>query len=242
MTDHPPIVLVHGVGLDHTMWQPVATVLSQHNQVFAFDMLAHGTSPHPVGPYHLGMFVDHLAGQLDAAALGGADEFNLVGFSMGALVAQGLNAVHDRSAEERHAIVERVAAVRSGQYRTTIEPAIERWFSPAFAATHPAVLDAVRARLLANDEVAYGHAYEVFATADADLAKVAHGISAPTLVVTGADDQRSTPTMTMQLASAVANGRPIVISGVRHLLPLEAPATLAELLLTHFHPTTEAPA
>jgi pimeloyl-ACP methyl ester carboxylesterase len=255
MTAAPtPIVLLHGVGLDHTMWHAVQARLhavAPRIPVLAPDMLGHGAAPHPDGPYDLAMLVQHLVDSLDAARL---DVVDLVGFSMGALVAQGfalahphrgrrlglVSGVYDRSGDERAAIVARVAEVRAGGYLTTIQPALDRWFSPAFAAAHPDVVSAVRARLLANDVAAYGHAYEVFATADAELATMAHRITAPTLVITGADDQRSTPTMTTRLAAALPHGQAVVVPGVRHLLPLEAPDVLTDHLLTFLDQPAEA--
>jgi len=84
--------------------------------------------------------------------------------------------------------------------------------------------------MLANDPASYVHAYEVFATGDEELVPLVHRIDAPTLVVTGADDQRSTPTMTHRLAEALPHGEAAVVPDVRHLLPLEQPRLLAELV------------
>jgi (E)-2-((N-methylformamido)methylene)succinate hydrolase len=236
------------------MWRAVQTCLhadAPGTPVLAPDMVGHGAAPHPAGPYRLAMFVQHLADTLDAAGL---DAVDLVGFSMGALVAQGfavahphrvrrlalVSGVYDRTSDERAAIVARVAEVRGGGYLATIQPAIDRWFSPAFAATHPEVVAGVRDRLLANDVVAYGHAYEVFATADAELVADVHSITAPALVITGGDDQRSTPMMTTRLAAALPHGHSVVVPGVRHLLPLEAPDVLTDHLLTFLDLPAEA--
>ena len=255
MTAAPtPIVLLHGVGLDHAMWGTVRSMLhavAPDVPVLAPDMLGHGAAPHPDGPYRLGMFVQHVIDTLDAAGL---DAVDLVGFSMGALVAQGfavahphrvrrlalVSGVYDRTPDERAAIVARVAEVRAGGYLATIQPALDRWFSPDFAAAHPDVVFGVRDRLLRNDVVAYGNAYEVFATADAELAADVHRISASTLVITGSDDQRSTPMMTTRLAAALPHGHAVVVPGVRHLLPLEAPDVLTDHLQTFLDLPAEA--
>ncbi|HEY0518090.1 MAG TPA: alpha/beta fold hydrolase, partial [Ilumatobacteraceae bacterium] len=194
-----PLVLIHGVGLDHTMWRPLMSAMP-HRRTIAYDMLGHGNAPKPPGPYTLDMFVDQLTAIVDALDT----DVDLVGFSMGALVAEGfavgagrrrlrhlilLNGVHDRSVDERRAIVERVAEVRADGFSATVEPALQRWFTPTFAAEHPSVVEAVRQRLLGNDARTYADAYEVFATADADLAPRVREIDVPTLVATGRDDQ-----------------------------------------------------
>lgn len=243
-----PIVLVHGVGLDRHMWAPFADALGQ--PVVTYDMLGLGDAPKPAGPYSLRMYAEQLH---DVATTTGTTPIDVVGFSMGALVAQRFAAdnprlvrrmllvsgVFDRTADERAAIVTRVAEVRAGGYLDSVEPALERWFTPAFAASHPDTVNTVRARMLANEVRPYADAYEVFATGDEELVPLVHRITAPTLVVTGADDQRSTPLMAERLAAALPNGRVEVVPGVRHLLPLEQPDLLAALVRDFLHEPEE---
>lgn len=234
------LVLVHGVGLDHMMWQPVVAALP-HRRTITYDMIGHGTAGKPTGPYSLFTFVDQLSNIVDA--IGG--EVDLVGFSMGALVAEGfamssggqrirrmvlLNGVHHRSSAERRAITDRVAEVRAGGFEATVEPALQRWFTPEFRTEHPTEVTKVRQRLLANDVRAYADAYEVFALADAEVSGRVSEISAPTLVATGSDDQRSTPAMAAALAQALPSGRANVLPGLRHLTPIEAPAVVASMI------------
>jgi pimeloyl-ACP methyl ester carboxylesterase len=235
-----PVVLIHGVGLDHSMWRSVMSALA-HRHTIAYDMIGHGCAAKPVGPYTLQTFVDQLMGIVDALD----QEVDLVGFSMGALVAQGcamssagerirrmvlLNAVHDRTGDERRAILDRVDDVRTNGVVATVEPALQRWFTPAFAAEHPDVISSVRRRLLDNDPRAYADAYEVFATADADLRDQVGQIRQPTVVATGEDDQRSTPSMATTLAAALPNARSVILPGLRHLTPIEAPEVVATMI------------
>lgn len=252
-----PIVLIHGVGLDRTMWEPVASLLRGDRvdpvdrEVVAYDMLGHGEAQKPTGPYELSMFVDQLAALVDSLSrthpAGTVDMVNtvdLVGFSMGALVAQGfaidhpdrvrrlalLHSVFDRTDDERAAIVARVEDVRSGGFLASIPTALARWFTPAFTREHPEVIASVRRVLEANDVDAYASAYEVFATADAILAERTSLIRSETLVLTGEDDQRSTPSMSRHLAAALQQGEAIVLPNLRHLAPLEDPPLVASVL------------
>ena len=240
-------MLIHGVGLDRTMWAPVATLLSVDRRVSTYDMIGHGDAPKPSGPYSLEMYVDQLAEVV--ASITASRPVDVVGFSMGALVAQGfaiahpdrvrrlalLNSVFDRTEDERAAIVERVTDVRNGGFAATINAALARWFTPTFAAEHPDVIHAVRRVLEANDNEAYANAYEVFATADGPLVEQTSSIGCDTLVITGAGDQRSTPLMTRRLAKTVQTGEAVVLPLLRHLAPLEDPASVAELLRSFFN-------
>lgn len=235
------LVLVHGVGLDHTMWAPVASLLADHYRVVRYDLLGHGDAAPLGADAELGTFSTQLLGIVDGLHVA---RFVLVGFSLGALIAQRFtldhpervvalvmaNSVFDRSAADRGEVLERVDAVRHGQYGASIEPAIERWFTPAFAAAEPAVIEAVRQRLLANDMSSYAVAYRIFATADSGLAAQSARITAPTLVLTGSGDVRSTPLMSLALAEAIPGARAVIVPGARHLLPLEDPTSLAALI------------
>ena len=118
----------------------------------------------------------------------------------------------------------------AGGYLDTIQPALDRWFSPEFEATHPGVVEAVRERMENNDADVYANAYEVFATGDAELVDQVHRIVAPTLVITGEHDQRSTPAMARALAAAIPGATAVVIPAARHLLPLERPHELARVV------------
>ena len=230
------IVLVHGVGLDRHMWTEFARVLDR--PVRTYDLIGLGSGPHPGGPYSLDQYAEQLAGIV------GKDVVDLVGFSMGALVAQRftidhpsrvrrlvlVSGVFDRSPQERTAIAARVDQVRSGAYLSTIEPALERWFTPAFGVANPGVIESVRQRMLANDPEAYACAYEVFSHGDSELVSELCRITAPTLVVAGGCDERSTPAMAERMVARMTTSTCVVMPMLRHLIPLEAPAELASLV------------
>ncbi len=241
MTPAPSVVLIHGVGLDHTMWNWVLPGLGDR-RVVTYDLLGHGSgAPLPFGG-DLTTLVDQLRSICDAEP----SPIDIVGFSLGALIAQGfalsdpgrvrrlilVSGVFNRSNGERSAILQRVADVREGGYLSNVAIAIDRWFAPEWAAAHPDVLAAVTERMMSNDVASYAYAYEIFATADEELAGQVHRITCPTLVVTGELDPRSTPAMTHALATTVANGRAVVLPGARHLTPLEVPDPLARLITT----------
>jgi pimeloyl-ACP methyl ester carboxylesterase len=236
-----PVVLIHGVGADLEMWEPVAERLAPLHDVVRYDMLGHGASAKPPGPYRLDDFVDQLRRLVDGL---GCERFVLAGFSMGGLVAQGfalaaparverlvlVNTVFDRSAQERAAVEARVREVLNGGHEAGIAAALERWFTSAFRATRPEVVGGIRRRMESNDLAAYAAAYGLFATADRELAARIGSIEIPAVVVTGAEDQRSTAAMAMAMAERLPRGRCHIIRGQRHMTPLEVPELVATLI------------
>lgn len=249
-----PIVLIHGVGMDLFMWDAVAADLRQRHRVIRYDMQGHGGSAKPAGPYRLADFVAQLDRLADDLKL---ERFHLAGFSMGGLVAQGyalhhaarvdhlvlINTVYNRTPDERAAITARVADVRNGGYPASVEAAIDRWFTPDFRRDHATTVEAVRRHMLANDLEPYANAYAVFGSADAELVDRVAEIRCPTLVITGAEDQRSTAAMARALAARLPHGQLEIIAGQRHLTPLEVPGQLAASIrnfITGAHDTRAA--
>jgi (E)-2-((N-methylformamido)methylene)succinate hydrolase len=230
-----PVVLIHGVGLDATMWSPVVELLAPQFEMHTFDLIGHGTRRGELPS------MDRFVGQTLAKVDG---QMAIVGFSLGALIAQevalrapdrvtrlaAVSGVFRRTPAERAAVLARVESVRNGGYTDSVHAAIDRWFSAEFAARSPRTLAKVRAVLEANRVDSYSAAYEVFATADESLASRVGDITCPALAVTGADDPGSSPAMTRALALAVPDGRACVIDNARHLLPLEQPTMLATVL------------
>ena len=138
----PNAVLVHGVGLDGRMWDGLSRCLSGRLRCTAFDMPCHGEAGMPEGEVTLQTFSEALADIVDG--LDGAPV--VVGFSMGAMVAQRfaldrpdalkglvlMNAVFDRDEGQRAAIAQRLAAVERDGPASMAESAIERWFTEEF--------------------------------------------------------------------------------------------------------------
>jgi pimeloyl-ACP methyl ester carboxylesterase len=232
----PRLVLLHGVGLDHHMWEPTITALGDEFDVSAPDLLGHGAS----GPAPAGVTLGDLA---EAAAASIQPDSHLVGFSLGALVAQHLarhrpelaasltsvNSVCRRTDEERAAVLSRLETA-SADYRASVEASLQRWYDGTD--TDPEWVRRTETTLLANDVGSYLNCYRVFATGDAEIGPELPQITVPALAITGEDDPGSTPDMTRRLAEALPNCRAVVVPGARHMLPVQCPRELANHLTT----------
>ncbi|MDP6867819.1 MAG: alpha/beta hydrolase, partial [Acidimicrobiales bacterium] len=78
---------------------------------------------------------------------------------------------------------------------------------------------------------AYLKAYRVFVDGDPMMPGAAGAITASTLVMTGELDPGSTPAMSRDIASVVPRGRSRILSGLRHVPPIEAPGECVDALL-----------
>ncbi len=240
--DGPPVMLVHGLGLNRHMWQWQVDALTPHFRVVRYDLLGHGDSAKPPGPYLMTQMVQQLD---DLMAAAGIERAALVGFSLGGLIVQAytlahpekvaalaiLNSAHARTNEQRASIMQRVRQAENAGPAATIDDALRRWFTEGFAKRRPEVLDQVRAWVAGNDASVYPALYLLLAEADIGLETSIAGIQCPVLVMTGGDDAGNSPQMAQQMAAIMPNARLEILPGLRHLALAENPAAVNDLLV-----------
>ncbi len=242
-----PLLLVHGVGLDHTMWDPVMDLLAARRMVVRYDLLGHGDSHDPPGPRTLEDFVGQAVAVINAIDV---DETDVAGLSIGALIVGALasrhpdrvkdvallNSVFERSQQSIDAAAGRLAGVKRRGMSAMVASALDRWFTDLWRTEHPEAVERLVRVLESNDVDAYAKAYRVFLEGDPQMPAAASAIEAETLVMTGELDTGSTPSMTRALAAAIPNGTARVLESLHHLPPIEAPRTFAGALLEFFDP------
>lgn len=232
----PTLVFLHGVGLDHSVWEPVAELLAGCATIVAPDLPGHGTRP----PAPDDVTLADLAHGVVADVQPGA---HLIGFSLGAMVAQylaihrpdlvasltSISSVCRRTPQERSAVLDRLHAAES-DFDGSTEASLRRWYDGT--GVDAKRVEQTRTTLRANDPRSFVNCYRVFATADAEISDRLGDITVPSLAVTGECDPGSTPEMTQRLAAAIRHCDAVVIPGARHMLPVERPRQLADTLST----------
>src|ERR1700750_1421929 len=74
----PALLLLHGLGCDHTTWRPVLQALARRYTVIAPDLLGHGLSAKPRADYSVGGYAN---GMRDLLTVLGIDKVTGVGHS-----------------------------------------------------------------------------------------------------------------------------------------------------------------
>ena len=233
----PPVVLIHGFGLNRAMWQWQRPALTPHFGVLSYDLLGHGESARPAGTPDLVMFSRQLRALMDRC---GIERAAVVGFSLGGMIARRfaldhpgrlsalaiLHSPHDRSPAERNAVRARVRLAQENGPAAGVDAALERWFTPAFRAEAPETIARVRSWITRNNPAVYAQAYRVLAEGDAEIARGLERIACPTLVMTGADDPGNTPAMARAMAGLIPDARLVVLPGLRHMALAESPPAI----------------
>ncbi|MEV6177780.1 4-carboxymuconolactone decarboxylase [Streptomyces sp. NPDC052015] len=238
--DAPVLILGPSLGTTWHMWDRQVPELAQQWRVFRFDLPGHGGAPaHPAGS------VADLAGRLLATldALG-VQRFGYAGCALGGAVGVELALRHP----ERVASLALIAAsprfgtadefrqrgviVRTNGLDPIARTSPDRWFTSGFAAAQPAITDWAVQMVRTTDPGCYIAACEALASFDvrAELGRV----GVPTLVLVGSDDQVTGPAEARTLVAGIPDARLAVVPGASHLVPVEQPAAVTDLLVRHF--------
>ena len=238
----PPLILIHGLGMHKHMWLWQIPDLANSFTIVTYDILGHGASKSPEENCSLSEFVAQLHSLISGLNL---QQVSVVGFSLGGMIARAyvlkypqniktlaiLHSAHDRTQEERDAILLRVNQSFEAGPSATVNDAINRWFSPNFQHNNPDIMNFVKDAILANDSNIYHIIYRVLAMADIELSNQIDQIACPTLVMTGDKDNGNSPDMARRMAQLIPNATIVILKGMRHMAMIEDPDAFNSHLL-----------
>jgi pimeloyl-ACP methyl ester carboxylesterase len=118
----PALLLLHGLGCDHTTWAPVIDSLARRYTVIAPDLLGHGRSDKPRADYSVGGYAN---GMRDLLTVLGIDKVTVVGHSFGGGIAM-------QFAYQFPERTERMLLVAPGGLGPEVTPAIRAITAPGF--------------------------------------------------------------------------------------------------------------
>ena len=225
-----PVVFIHGVGLDHQMWVKQVNYLNEFS-ILTYDLLGHGKTPFNKDKLSLKDFSDQLLGLLDYLKI---EKINLVGFSLGSLIALDFSSryqekidkliligtTYKRSDQERSLVLERYNQAKLN--KPISKQALKRWFSDKYLENNPETYN-LFINLLnkkPDDHKNFLKAYELFANHYDNFEDIKK-IDRKTLVMTGSDDTGSTPAMSKDLVKDLVNSTYIEIQNGKHLCSIE---------------------
>jgi 3-oxoadipate enol-lactonase/4-carboxymuconolactone decarboxylase len=238
--DAPVLILGPSLGTTWHMWDRQIPELTKQWRVFRFDLPGHGGAP----AYPAGSVTDLAARLLTTLDSLGVHRFGYTGCAFGGAIGIELALRHP----ERLASLALIAAsprfgtadefrqrgviVRTNGLDPIARTAPDRWFTTGFAAAQPAITEWAVQMVRTTDPGCYIAACEALASFDvrAELARV----GVPTLVLVGSDDQVTGPAEARTLVAGIPDARLAVVPGASHLVPVEQPAAVTDLLVRHF--------
>ncbi len=240
--DAPALVLLNSLGTDLRMWDAQAAELRDEFRIVRCDSRGHGDSPYTAAPWTLADLGADVVRLLDLLAI---EEAHVAGVSLGGATAVWL-AAHAPDRVDRLVAcftsaffgppdpwLARAETVRAEGVGAVSEAVVGRWFT---GAVDPDTRIRMKAMLEATRPDGYAAATEVVGHLDLrdDLA----GVTAPTLVVAGAEDAATPPAMGRALAGGIPGASFVEIPGAAHLGNVERPDLVTDLILTHLSKET----
>ncbi len=228
--DTVPLIFIHGVGIDHQMWRSQISYFNEYSTL-AYDLLGHGKTPCNKDKLSLRDFSNQLLEILEHLKI---EKINLIGFSLGSLIALDFSSnfqkkvekliligtTYKRSEQERSLVLDRFNQAKLN--KPISKQALKRWFSDKYLENNPKTYDFFMNILNKDpkDHKNFLKAYELFANHYDDFEAIKK-IQTKTLVMTGSDDVGSTPAMSKELVKDLINSIYIEIQNGKHLCSIE---------------------
>ena len=230
----PALLLVHGLGGDHTVWNQVAAELSRDHRVLLPDLRGHGRSPAPPGStFGFSEMEGDLLRLLDQRQV---ERVHWVGLSAGALLGLQFALDHpDRLASltvlgaathcDNHtrAIVDRLAeAYRTDGFDGYILRLLKDLVYPDWIDAHMEFADQLREqqrREQGRGVLEWSRAIRSF-----DLRGRLGRIKVPTLIIQAVDDQVIDAAHGRVLRQSIWGSELKLLAETGHLIPVERPA------------------
>ena len=221
-----PIVFIHGVGLNHKIWEPQINVFE--NTFLAYDILGHGKTPLNKENLSFDDFSNQLINLIDELNI---RRIHLVGFSIGSLIARNfaskysdrleslilLCSIFRRTEKQQQIVKDRFELAKKS--KSLSKQALKRWFTDEYLEKNPNTYNKISSILEQNSMENFLKIYELFVNHKDD--EQFEKIKTKTLIMTGEGDIGSTPEMSINLSKVINNSNVKIISKGKHLCSIE---------------------
>ena len=221
-----PIVFIHGVGLNHKIWEPQINVFE--NTFLAYDILGHGKTPLDKENLSFDDFSNQLINLIDELNI---RRIHLVGFSIGSLIARNfaskysdrleslilLCSIFRRTEKQQQIVKDRFELAKKS--KSLSKQALKRWFTDEYLEKNPNTYNKISSILEQNSMENFLKIYELFVNHKDD--EQFEKIKTKTLIMTGEGDIGSTPEMSINLSKVINNSNVKIISKGKHLCSIE---------------------
>jgi pimeloyl-ACP methyl ester carboxylesterase len=247
----PPLVLVHGGGLDLVSWEDMVPHLESSFSVFRFDMRGFGkTERQNRTPMSMEAWALDLAAFIEALKI---RRPSIVGWSLGGAVACEFTSRFPDVAEtialigapgpfmtapDRSGFDRREAMIREGHTADEVIDATfdftKAAFSPYSVAHNPRSVERIRAGLKRNFTTNYAEMVDALRSRDMSPEKLRR-IKCPALVIVGEDDSRTPVSMSEELNKYISRSYLKVLENCGHYYGYEQPRECTRIMTEFLH-------
>lgn len=236
---HGCLTLLNPLGTTTAVWEPMMSALLEHVDVLRVDYPGHGGSPARNLPDDLEDIAQSLLALLDRI---GIAHTHIAGVSIGGMAALRIAGTAPQRVLSVAAICsalrmdetlwrDRERIVTESGTRSLAHGLLQRWFTPEFQASNPQIVAEYERMIMECTD--RGYAAHSAVLAGLDLSDRLRKVTAPALVVIGAEDPAVPRAHGDEMVRLLADAKLEVFDGVAHMAQIMAPAQLAASLIAH---------
>lgn len=248
--DGPPVLLIQGLGADARGWALQRMAFGRRYRCYAVDNRGVGQSGKPPGPYSLEQMANDAVAVLDAE---GVDRANVVGASMGGVIAQILAVLHPERVRSlvlactachhhpwrRELLAEWAEQVQQGGMGALSNDALRWLVGPRLRRRFGVWLNLLARIVLQSPPEPFVAQVQAILDAPDELRFELVHMQAPTLVITGSQDELTPMGDAEELAELIPHARLVELRGAAHGLMVEAPNAFNDAVVTFLDETTD---
>jgi 3-oxoadipate enol-lactonase len=234
------IVLSNSLGTTSALWDAQVPALERHFRVVRYEHRGHRGPDVPQGPYTVEELARDVIALLDRLEL---EQVSFCGLSLGGMV--GMSRALPAPVRVDRLVLcctsaylgpaetwtERARLVRAEGPEAVADSVLGRWFTEGFHVEQPQTVAQFRELLVSTPREGYAACCE--AVGQWDARENLHALSAPTLVIAGAEDPATPPEYGQLIADGILEARLVVLAGAAHLANVEQPNAFNEALFDH---------
>jgi pimeloyl-ACP methyl ester carboxylesterase len=239
-----PVILIHGLADDASIWDSVIPALSAKFRVIALDQIGFGRSDKPLLNYRVSTFADFLDGFMTELKI---ERASLIGNSLGGWVAAAYALAHPERVER---LVLSDAAGYAALAKTMDPRALSalrlasrediRYLGPLTFRDKRFYQDvdlAFKQRVTAGDSYTVGQFLDSMVRGDDTVDNRLHALNRPTLVLWGRDDKIIPLSFGEQFHREITTSRLRILDNCGHMPQIECPNEFANAVLRFFSDT-----
>jgi len=230
-----PLVLVHGLGSDHTVWEGLTPLLEKKYQVLSMDLRGHGRSSKTPGPYSMELFSHDITQLLESLDI---DQAHFMGHSMGGAILQELALEHEDKITSLTLISsfacvdshlnlifrELLKILNDDGYNAFFDSCLKLTNTPEFIDKNREFFLEVRDLMRKTSSIP-ALKDTINACLEVNFIDSLKGLKVPTLVIAGSEDVFTPPYHAKNIKNTIPNSKMEIIDSMGHNLLVEKPQT-----------------
>lgn len=226
----PALFLIHGIGARRSTFGKLVDGLKDRFTCISYDLRGHGDSPVPKVRFGLDELVDDLEALRSKI---GIETAHFAGHSLGGMIGPayarrfpsrvlslGLwSTAAFRTQDDSARVKSVVAAMREKGIKAVLDTLTARWFTDAFAAARPDVIDWRKQQVMDTPAEVFLTVFDIYA--ETEMGPWLKEIAVPAMVLTGELDGGCNPRLNAQIAKAMPNAELVILEGLKHSIFIE---------------------